>query len=468
MVAEADRDRVAYVTRAALRHGESADFDMRIVRTDGDVRVLETRVRPVAGPDGTIVRVEGISQDVTELRAAQDALRAGEEQLRLVLGNLPRAVVAVYDAELRCTMVAGGTLPSEAYGSLEPALAMALAGEESEVPVGVEDGARELVLTVAPHRDLHGAIAGALVVARDVTVERVAERARRAAEREFEVAFDRAPIGMFLADLEGRFLRVNDALCAIVGARPDELVGGDPLALVHRDDVGGVAEALSTVDGRDIAEEHRMVRPGGEEVWVAVNATLVRDDEGRPLHVLGQMRDVTERREYEARLRHLADHDPLTGLLNRRGFESALDAHVARCRRYGAAGALLVIDLDGFKHVNDTHGHHAGDELLVDVASGLRERVRETDVLARLGGDEFAVLLPVETAAQAEVAAEALVAVIRERGRVRGVTASIGVALVDATTETGEELQVRADRAMYAAKAAGRDGIAHEPRASRA
>jgi diguanylate cyclase (GGDEF)-like protein/PAS domain S-box-containing protein len=468
MVAEGDREHVAYVTRAAIRQGESNDFDMRIVRADGEARVLETRVRPVPGPDGAVLRVEGISQDVTELRRAQEALRAGEEQMRLVLGNLPRAVVAVYNTELRCTLVEGGTLPSEAYTSLDPALARALAGEESEVSVVAGDAAQDLVLTVAPHRDLHGAIAGALVVARDVTVEREAERARRNAERQFEVAFDRAPIGMFLSSPEGRFLKVNAALSALVGFGAEELVGGDPLALVHHDDVETVTARLAGIADDDVRLEHRMRHRDGHDVWVAVNATLVRDDEGRPVHVLGQMRDITERREHEAQLRHLADHDPLTGLLNRRGFEAAVTAHVARCRRYGAAGALLALDLDGFKGVNDTHGHHAGDALLASVAAGLRERVRETDVLARLGGDEFAVLLPAETAAQAEVAAEALVAVVRERGAPYGVTASLGVVLVDGSAAGGDELLVRADRAMYAAKAAGRDRVAHEDPTSHA
>ena len=229
-----------------------------------------------------------------------------------------------------------------------------------------------------------------------------------------------------------------------------------------------VRSRLARIGDDDVRLEHRMRHRDGHDVWVAVSATLVRDDEGRPVHVLGQMRDVTERREHEAQLRHLANHDPLTGLLNRRGFEAALAGHVARCRRYGAAGALLALDLDGFKRVNDTHGHHAGDALLADVAAGLRERVRETDVLARLGGDEFALLLPVETAAQAEVVAEALVALVRERGAAHGVTASLGVVLVDASVTRGDELLVRADRAMYAAKAAGRDRVAHEGPASHA
>jgi diguanylate cyclase (GGDEF)-like protein/PAS domain S-box-containing protein len=460
MIAPADRERVADVTRAAMRDGTPADFEMAIVRTDGEARVLHSRVRPVLTAAGAVARIEGISQDVTELRAAQDALRAGEEQLRLVLGNLPRAVVAVYDRELRCTMMEGGRLPAEVYALLDPALTRALEGEESELEVGGEDGARELELAVVPHRDLHGAIAGALVVARDVTEQRVADRARRAAERRFEVAFDRAPIGMFLSTADGRFLRVNAALGEFLGYSVEDLMAGGPLAIVHPEDVGDVTAAMASLGEGDLALEHRMIHCDGHEVWVAVSATLVRDDAGTPVHVLGQMRDVTERRQYEARLRHLADHDPLTGLLNRRGFESALSAHVARARRYGPAGALLVLDLDGFKHVNDTFGHHAGDELLVDVAAALRSRVRETDLLARLGGDEFAVLLPVEHGPQAGVVAAALAAVVRERGAAVGVTASVGVAVVDAAVVTGDELLIRADRAMYAAKGAGRDGVA--------
>jgi diguanylate cyclase (GGDEF)-like protein/PAS domain S-box-containing protein len=459
LVAPEDRATVLAVT-AGAQGGAAADFEMTIVRrTDGVRRVLHSRVRPVMGGDGALIRIEGISQDITELREAQDALREGEEQLRLVLGNLPRVVVAVYDDALRCRLIEGGTLPGEAYGVLDAALSMALNGEESTLDVtaaGGADGARELELTVAPHRGLQGQIAGALVVARDVTEQ-------RAAERRFEVAFDRAPFGMFLSTLDGRFLRVNDALCELAGCGAGELMAFGPLEIVHAEDRELVRSALAAVgDGGGGRIEHRLAGPPGRdgqgEAWVVAQATLIRDAAGTPLHVLGQMQDVTERREYEARLRHLADHDPLTGLLNRRAFEESLEAHVARTRRYGAAGALLLLDLDGFKDVNDTYGHHAGDELLVRVAGALAGRLRETDVLARLGGDEFAVLLPMESADAAELVARALVDVVRELDG--GVTVSVGVAPVDdAEGVTAAALMIDADRAMYAAKDAGRDGV---------
>ena len=114
----------------------------------------------------------------------------------------------------------------------------------------------------------------------------------------------------------------------------------------------------------------------------------------RPLSWVGQFLDITDRREQEAALRHMADHDELTGLLNRRAFHRALEHHLARGRRYGTAGAILMLDLEGVKRVNDTLGHQAGDELIAGCGVTLRDRLRESDVLARLGGDEYAVLLP--------------------------------------------------------------------------
>jgi diguanylate cyclase (GGDEF)-like protein len=175
--------------------------------------------------------------------------------------------------------------------------------------------------------------------------------------------------------------------------------------------------------------------------------------------VLVQVQDITERRSLEDQLRHLADHDPLTGLLNRRGIDRALAQHVARGRRYGAEGALLVLDLDGFKAVNDSLGHAAGDDLIVTCAEALKNRLRETDILGRLGGDEFAVLLPAEGEAEAMIVAEAIVKVIRE---VSGVTASVGVTPFGDEPTTTSAMD-RADMAMYAAKQAGRDRYEFAP-----
>jgi diguanylate cyclase (GGDEF)-like protein len=167
----------------------------------------------------------------------------------------------------------------------------------------------------------------------------------------------------------------------------------------------------------------------------------------------------------EEKLRHMVDHDPLTGLYNRRAYERILGEHIARGERYGHEGAVLMLDLDEFKQVNDTLGHSAGDELIVRVGRALARRLRSTDTVARLGGDEFAILLPRGGREQAEQVACALLQTIRaersargRKGRARPISASIGVApLIGASAVSAEGALINADLAMYDAKEGGRD-----------
>ncbi len=199
---------------------------------------------------------------------------------------------------------------------------------------------------------------------------------------------------------------------------------------------------------------------------MALHVSLLRDRDGMPLQFVQQVVDVTERRRLETELRHLADHDPLTGLLNRRGLEAELERHVGHVNRYGDRGALLVLDIDHFKTVNDTLGHEAGDQLIVAVAGILKERLRESDTVARLGGDEFAILLAEADLGSAEAVAEQLVADIHEHAIVsagqvpRHVTASVGVTTFQQGLASAEEALVSADLAMYEAKEAGRGRLA--------
>ncbi len=175
-------------------------------------------------------------------------------------------------------------------------------------------------------------------------------------------------------------------------------------------------------------------------------------------------RDVSDRKRFESQLVHLANHDPLTSLFNRRRFNEEVERQLASSRRYGVRGALLFMDLDQFKDVNDSRGHRAGDELLTSLARLLRERLRETDIIARLGGDEFAILLPHTSAEEAMTVAAEVLDAIRGYLFITGgsplrITASIGVALFpDHSTDAGELLS-RADLAMYQAKEQGRNRV---------
>jgi diguanylate cyclase (GGDEF)-like protein len=175
-------------------------------------------------------------------------------------------------------------------------------------------------------------------------------------------------------------------------------------------------------------------------------------------------RSSTSRRQHESQLQHLADHDPLTGLLNRRAFGLELQRHLAGGTRHGRAGALLALDLDGFKYINDTLGHEAGDELIVEVARVLRGRLRDCDVLARIGGDEFAILLPRSNGAGASTVAESLLRTLRSAQFTgsranRPVTVSVGVAEFGDEEVTAEQAMVNADLAMYDAKELGRNRV---------
>jgi diguanylate cyclase (GGDEF)-like protein len=190
---------------------------------------------------------------------------------------------------------------------------------------------------------------------------------------------------------------------------------------------------------------------------------LVRNADGKPSYCVSQAVDITAQKGAKERLCHLADHDALTELLNRRGFERALNRHLAEVQRYRRHSALLLIDLDYFKYVNDTLGHAAGDDLLRKVGSALVGRCRSSDILARLGGDEFALILLDADATTTQDVADDLCRIIREEACLPEasqmyVTASIGILLLDAGTRlTAQEALVAVDIAMYQAKDAGRD-----------
>jgi diguanylate cyclase (GGDEF)-like protein/PAS domain S-box-containing protein len=305
------------------------------------------------------------------------------------------------------------------------------------------------------------------VFARDVSELRQATEALQASERRFRGLFDAAPIGMALTSLDGRYLLVNEALCAITGYSREQLLQMSFQSISHPDDLDNDHDNARRLRSGEIASyglDKRYLHPAGHSVWANVNVTLVRDSDSNPEYLLSQVQDITQRRQFEGQLQHLADHDPLTGLLNRRGFDAELQRHLRHVQRYGKAGALLALDLDGFKYINDVLGHNAGDELIIAVAQLLRGRVRTTDFVSRLGGDEFAMLLPMATADQAALVAEAILEAVRSASlldtpTVRPVTVSIGVADFSSDDVTGDEVLLRADLAMYDAKELGRNRV---------
>jgi diguanylate cyclase (GGDEF)-like protein/PAS domain S-box-containing protein len=303
-----------------------------------------------------------------------------------------------------------------------------------------------------------GDAAGYVGTVADITSRRKAEADLRATEELFRITFGSSPVGMALVDAKGQIVQANHALCDLTKHALDELLGMRLESILHPDNAGN-GESGFGIAGVD----QRIVRSDGSVGWASIRCAQIgehgTDD---PAFTIVQFVDTTERREFEDRLAHMANHDPLTGLLNRRSFGAALGNHVAQCKRYGPAGALLILDLDHFKRINDTRGHNVGDQVIVTIANLLRQRLRESDLCARLGGDEFAVLLPTGDAAVARAVAQILVEEVRTYAAAIAseniaLSASVGIAAFDGTNRSSDEMLVNADLAMYDAKALGRD-----------
>jgi diguanylate cyclase (GGDEF)-like protein/PAS domain S-box-containing protein len=277
----------------------------------------------------------------------------------------------------------------------------------------------------------------------------------------FETFFDHARIGLALADLSTGYVRVNQTYAELVGRPPEDLVGVSFTDVLHPDDrASELTRIEDLLSGREssLSAEERYVGPAGQVLWVLHGVSVVRDAEGTPAWFAVSAQDITERRRVETDLRALtatlterAVRDPLTGLANRTLLLERLRSVLARDARTGQSTAVLFLDLDGFKAVNDRFGHAVGDEVLTIVAKRLAGAVRPSDTVARLGGDEFVVLV--------EGATDAVVEVVVERLR-EAVTAplptldlevgvSIGVALSERGKAEPSALLHAADEAMY-------------------
>ena len=268
----------------------------------------------------------------------------------------------------------------------------------------------------------------------------------------------------------GHLAYMSPQVTAILGYRPDELVDDPELwpSRIHPDDRAAAIEGYEAHwrTGEPLRAEYRMLARDGHEVWVRDEAYAMPDDtqSGRQVSQ-GLLIDVTDRKRLESKLINDALHDPLTGLANRVLLRDHLERALARQGRTEGTAALLFVDLDDFKRVNDSYGHAAGDQILVQVAQRLVGAVRAEDVVARQSGDEFAILLgQVGSGDEAILAAERLLRELRRPillgGRSVVVGGSIGITLAADQDATLEDLVTQADAAMYAAKAAGKDRYA--------
>lgn len=380
----------------------------------------------------------GLSSDRTEEAAAAASL----QQLTVSILLLLTVLSTIYMVARRVT---------EPLGSLGRSIRR-LARGDHETPV-----------PNLARRDEIGSVARSIEIfrANAAEVSRLREITERAAEEErlrIRVAVESTSDGVLVMDEEGRPSFLNKAFCRFIGVDARDDVPDRPFERLAGRKAPELLEAARA--GRTVSEEVE-VTSDGETLTLLLRVNAIRNDEGEHVGAVAIASDVSSRREAEARIRHLALHDSLTGLANRASFREQLADALAHAGRDGASVALMMLDLDRFKSVNDTLGHPVGDALLRHVTKRLQGCLRPADVIGRLGGDEFAVMLSGKDARKRAVSvSERIVEALGRPFRVESHTVhtgtSVGIACAPDHGAEGDQLMRYADLALYEAKAQGR------------
>ncbi len=498
-VHEQDRDRNArYLERLFSDTDSAVSFDQRYLRADGVE--LRARVHAVRLPerfDDQPVALLDV-RDITAARRLHESMAESEARLQAVIASMAEGLV-VHDLDgriimhneaacsilgLSCDELVGRDSlnpdwrtirpdGSDFPGDEHPAMRTLATGQAcSEVIMGVQRPDGELrwieIHSEPVRRELSAEIFAVVVSFSDVTERLAADRRIRDSEERLALALAGADLGMWTLDLTSQSLQFSHGASRVLGYAPDEVpeTRRAVLALMHPDDqASALADMMAHLDGQRAGFESvfRVLGKNGEYIWLLARGRVIRRDAGgQALRVSGTVMDVTQWKELEIKLVHLATTDELTGLLNRRAGVDTLQSNINAAHRYGRALSMVLLDLDHFKRINDELGHHVGDQVLSGVGQAIRGAIRASDHSVRWGGEEFAVILPETGASEAIQQAQRLFAVIGEVAAwipgVERLTASMGVVSLQPGEKAGDFMR-RADALMYKVKTAGRAGI---------
>ena len=470
---------------AAMAEGEGLEMEIEMLRRDGSRFWCQVIGRPLNAATSHAGAILAFT-DIAERRTAEGILRSSEAMYRdLVEGS--NDLIWAIDRDARWTFLNAaavrrvyGCEPIDLLGRpmadvMTPQvrardLAVLRRVLEGEPVFNFETrhqrrdgGVVDLALNIVPARDTSGAIAGATGTAHDISTQKRAAAALYDTVEKLRLAVEVAGLYYWEWDTESDLLRYGHDTGAVSGGEGETAMRWTEYAnWVHPDDrerfmSAGVATAER---GEIFACEYRVNARGGGTRWISARGQPVFDASGGVQRIIGVAQDVTERKRSEDEARFLAHHDTLTGLPNRRLLDDRLRQAVYLAQRHDSKVAVMLLDLDGFKDVNDSLGHRAGDAVLREVAQRLMGCMRKSDTLARQGGDEFVIVIPdlgIEADCQtiAEKVLRALESEFRVDGRGFRIGASIGISLYPADAGDGEALLRNADIAMYRAKHLG-------------
>ncbi len=337
--------------------------------------------------------------------------------------------------------------------------------EEEYRIVRPDNSIRWVWVRAFPVRDVMGKVTRFVGIAEDITNRKQAELDVKKSEEQFRLTFEMAPIGMAITSLDGKFQRVNQALCDALGYSQTELLELNFSDISHSEDWelhSSLEQKLAQGKESDFQIEKRHIAKNGRVVDTLLKVVIVCDPDGRPLHFNNQIVDITDRKQMEQQLLHDALHDALTGLPNRALFLNRLEQQLKKTKSQdNYLFAVLFLDLDRFKVVNDSAGHSIGDKLLIEIARRLERCISSTDTVARFGGDEFTILVEnIHTIEEATIVAESIYRALTLPFNLEGyelfTSASIGIALSSQEYEKPEDILRDADLTMYSAKDRGK------------
>ncbi|MBI4808074.1 MAG: PAS domain S-box protein [Nitrosomonadales bacterium] len=469
--------------------GETGVLEFEVRGKQGTRRWLETHAAPLRNTAGKITYLLGVTRDVTRRREAEERLSMALKGADLAMTDwhIPSDMLYFGEGWTKLLGYQADELPphpSSLARLIRPEDALYsrdilirhLKGEtpyiEAEVRMQHKDGHWVWVLArgMAVERSADGRAVRVTGTAMDISSRKQAESEIARLSQWNELLLNSAGEGIYGVDRNGRCTFINPAALAILGFSKEEVLGKNQHIIFHHHHKDGTpypsedCPIFKTLhDGIRRGVEDAFIRKNGEVFPVQLTVTPMHEN-GQIVGVEAVFQDIAQRKEMEEELIRLATTDSLTGMANRRHFIEQLEMELAHFIRFGQPTALLMVDIDHFKSVNDTYGHATGDIVLRHFAELAGQRLRRVDLLGRLGGEEFGILLPGTDSAGAKLFAERFRNYVADTPAQSGdgpipFTISIGIAMFDSRDEAADSIMARADMALYRAKAGGRNRV---------
>ena len=492
-----DLPRIEPLLKDTLEGKAIYDAEFRIILSDGSIRHIHTAASLERDNQGNPHSMIGLNWDISETKQKEKALRESDEQVRLLLNSTGEGIYGI-NLSGECTFANPACIKMLGYSSMDELLGKNMHKlihhsypDGTPMPVDIckifrafrkgegmhiddevfwrKDGSCFPVDCWSYPQQTNNTVTGAVVTFTDSTERKQAEKQLADEQRRLFAILEGTNVGTWEWNVQTGEMIVNERWAGIVGYRLDELA---PLSIdiwtkiVHPDDLEESKTRLTKhFNGElDYYElETRMLHKNGNWVWVLARGKVnTWTPDGKPLLMSGTHQDITTRKEDEEKIQHLATHDELTDLPSLKLLRDRLSMALHNADRYQKMVAVMFIDLDGFKLVNDTYGHDVGDKVLKEVAKHFRDSVRKTDTVARVGGDEFMIVLTdIQTLESVKEITIKVLRLIEKSIIINGlkitISASIGISLYPSDSADMDELIKLADAAMYKVKAAGKN-----------